>query len=90
MPNIYLILLPLALKCIVVKKYIQCSFHAVHVNYNNEPRLANLSSRELVALLNLSSWCLVMVERLFFAVPRGCQRFVIVVFPDHTHYFRLC
>ena len=27
--------------------------------------------RELVALLNLSSWCLVMVERLFLAVPRG-------------------
>ena len=28
-----------------------------------------------------------MVERLFLAVPRGCLRFVIVVFPDHTHYF---
>ena len=41
--------------------------------------------RELVALLNLSSWCLVMVERLFLAVSRGCLRFVIVVFPDHTH-----
>ena len=41
--------------------------------------------RELVALLNLSSWCLVMVERLFLAVPRGCLQFVIVVFPDHTH-----
>ena len=41
--------------------------------------------RELIALLNLSSWCLVMVERLFLAVPRGCLRFVIVVFPDHTH-----
>ena len=39
----------------------------------------------LVALLNLSSWCLVMVERLFLAIPRGCLRFVIVVFPDHTH-----
>ena len=41
--------------------------------------------RELVALLNLSFWCLVMVERLFLAVPRGCLQFVIVVFPDHTH-----
>ena len=29
----------------------------------------------LFALLNLSSWCIVMVEGLF----------VIVVFPDHTH-----
>ena len=41
--------------------------------------------RELIALLNLSSLCLVMVERLFLAVPRGCLQFVIVVFPDHTH-----
>ena len=44
-----------------------------------------MGKRELVALLNLSSWCLVMVERLFLAVPRGCLWFVIVVFPDHTH-----
>ena len=44
-----------------------------------------LGKRELIALLNLSSWCLVMVERLFLAVPRGCLQFVIVVFPDHTH-----
>ena len=43
-----------------------------------------MGKRELVALLNLSSWCLVMVERLFLAVPWGCLRFVIVVFPDHT------
>ena len=41
--------------------------------------------RELIALLNLSSWCIVMVEQLFLAVPRGCLQFVIVVFPDHTH-----
>ena len=40
---------------------------------------------ELVALLNLSSWCLVVVGRLFLAVPRGYLQFVIVVFPDHTH-----
>ena len=44
-----------------------------------------LGKRELIALLNLSSWCLVMVERLFLAVPRGCLQFVIVVFPDLTH-----
>ena len=44
-----------------------------------------MGKRERVALLNLSSWCLVMVERLFLAVPRGCLRFVIVLFPDHTH-----
>ena len=44
-----------------------------------------MGKRELIALLNLSSWCLVMVERLFLAVPRGCLQFVIVVLPDHTH-----
>ena len=44
-----------------------------------------MGKRELVALLNLSSWCLVMVERLFLAVLWGCLRFMIVVFPDHTH-----
>ena len=44
-----------------------------------------MGKRELVALLNLSSWSLVMIERLFLAMPRGCLRFVIVVFPDHTH-----
>ena len=44
-----------------------------------------MGKRELIALLNLSSWCLVMVELLFLAVPRGCLQFVIVVFPDHTH-----
>ena len=37
------------------------------------------------ALLNLSSWCLMMVERLLLQVPQGCLQFVIVVFPDHTH-----
>ena len=40
--------------------------------------------RELVALLSLSSWCLVMVVWLFLAVPWVCLRFVIVVFSDHT------
>ena len=44
-----------------------------------------MGKRELIALLNLSSWCLVMVERLFLTVPLGCLKFVIVVFPDHTH-----
>ena len=44
-----------------------------------------MGKRELVALLNLSSWCLVTVEWLFLAVPWGCLRFVIVEFPDYTH-----
>ena len=44
-----------------------------------------VGKRELVALLNLSPWFLVKVKRFFLAVPWGCLRFVIVVFPDHTH-----
>ena len=44
-----------------------------------------MGKRDLIALLNLSSWCLVMVERLFLAVPWGFLQFVIVVFPDDTH-----
>ena len=48
-----------------------------------------MGKRELVALLYLSSWCLVKVERLFLAVPWRCLRFVIVVFPDHTHLLLL-
>ena len=43
-----------------------------------------MGKREFVALLNLSLWFHVMVERLFLTVPRGCLRFVIVVFSDHT------
>ena len=44
-----------------------------------------MGKSELVALLNLSSWCLVLVEWLFLAVPWDCLRFVIVVFHDYTH-----
>ena len=52
---------------------------------NSSIAIILMGKRELLALLNLSSWCLVMVERFFLVVPRGCLRFVIVVFPDHTH-----
>ena len=58
-----------------------CTFLYVHSSI----AIILMGKRELIALLNLSSWCLVMVERLFLAVPRGCLQFVIVVFPDHTH-----
>ena len=56
-----------------------------------ENYLILMGKRELIALLNLSSWCLVMVERLSLALPRGCLQFVIVVFPDHSHLlFLIC
>ena len=44
-----------------------------------------MGKRELVALLSLSSWCLVIVVWLFLAVPWVGLQFVIVVFPDDTH-----
>ena len=43
-----------------------------------------MGKRELVALLSLSSWCLVSVAWLFLAMSWVCLQFVIVVFPDHT------
>ena len=42
-----------------------------------------MGKRELVALLSLSSWCLMIVVWLFLAVPWVCLHFVMVVLPDH-------
>ena len=64
-----------------------CSmFCCTLLNVNSSIAIILMGKRELVALLNLSTWCLVMVERLFLAVQQGCLQFVIVVFPDHTHF----
>ena len=48
-----------------------------------------MGKRELIALLSVSSWCLMIVVWLFLAVPWVCVQFVISVFPDHTHYVLL-
>ena len=62
-----------------------CSMYCCTLLYvHSSIAIILMGKRELIALLNLSSWCLVMVERLFLAVPRGSLQFVIVVFPDHT------
>ena len=47
-----------------------------------------MGKRELVDLLWLSSLCLLIVVWLFFTVPWVYLQFVIVVFPDHTHFFQ--
>ena len=44
-----------------------------------------MGEKELVALLCLSSWCLVIIVWPFLTMPRVCLQFVIVLFPDHTH-----
>ena len=46
-----------------------------------------MGKRELVALLRLYFWCLVIVVWLFLPVPWVCLHFVLMVFPDDTHYF---
>ena len=58
-----------------------CTLLYVHSSF----AIILMGKRKLVALLSLSSWCLVMVVWLFLAVPWVCLRFVIVVFPDHSH-----
>ena len=60
-----------------------CTLLYVHSSF----AIILMGKRELVALLSLSSWCLVMVVWLFLAVPLVCLRCVIVVFPDHITYF---
>ena len=65
--------------------YMTFSFVFVTFPYGVLPFYFDILSKQYFALLNLSSWCLVMAERLFLAVPRGSLQFVIVVFPDHTH-----
>ena len=75
-----LLLLPLWESVIVL-----CFVTFVVRNFSSSIAIILMGKRELVALLSLSSWCLVMVERLFLAVSLGCLRFVIMIVPDHTH-----
>ena len=58
-----------------------CMLRYVHSSF----AIISMGKRELVALLSLSSRCLVIVVWLFLAVPWVCLQFVIMVFPDHTH-----
>ena len=76
-----LLLLPLRESVFVLCSMFCCTLLYVHSNIV----IILMGKRKLVALLNLSPWCLVMVEWLFLTVPWGCLQFVIVVFPDHTH-----
>ena len=64
-----------------------CSiFCCTLINVHSSFAIFLIVKKELVALLGLSSWCLVIVVWLFLAVPWFvCSLFVIVVFPDHTH-----
>ena len=61
-----------------------CTLLYVHSSF----AIILLGKTELVAFLKLSSRCLLMVVWL----PWVCPRFVIVVFPDHSHllFFIFC
>ena len=58
-----------------------CALIYVHFSF----AIILMGKRELVALLSLSSWCLVIVVWLFLEVPWVCLQFVNVVYPDNTH-----
>ena len=74
-----LIVIPIAGFC-------NCSTFCCTLLYiNSSFSIILMGKRELVALLG--SWCLVIVVWLFLTVPWVCLHFVIVVFPDHIHYF---
>ena len=63
-----------------------CSLFCCTLLYDHSSFASILMGKtELVALLSLSSWCLVMVVWLILVVPWICLQFVIAVFPDHTH-----
>ena len=59
-----------ALKKWCVTKVAHCMFCCTLLYVHSSIAIILMGKRELVALLNLSSWCLAMVERLFLAVPR--------------------
>ena len=74
-------LLPLWESVIVLCFYMILYFHSSFA-------IILMGKKELVALLSLSSWYLVIVVRLFLAVLCVCLHFVIVIFPDLTHFLQ--
>ena len=69
-----------------------CVFHAVlsvHCSLvHSSFAIILMGKRELVALLSLSSWCLMIALRLFLAVSSVCLQFVIVLFHTHLLFLR--
>ena len=60
-----------------------CTLNYVHSSF----AIILMGKREHLALFSLSSWYLVIVAWLFFAMPWVCLQFVIVVFSDRSHFF---
>ena len=70
--------------------FCNCSmFCSVLLYVHSSFEIILMGKKELVALFCLSSWCLVIIVWFFLVTPRVCLQFVIMIFPDHTHYFCL-
>ena len=70
----------------VIERVCNCSMFCCTLLYvGSSFAIILIGKKQLVALLSLSSWCLMIVVWLFLAVSRVGLQFVIVVFPDHTH-----
>ena len=73
--------------CFVVR-YFMSILVCNHLDWEERERERERErGRELVALLNLSSWCFVIAVWLILEEPWVCLQFEIVIFPDHTHYY---
>ena len=71
-------------ECNTVYRFLKCcTLLYIHSSF----AIILKGKRELVALLSLSPWCLVIDVWPFLAVQWVCLLFVIVVFPDHIHFF---
>ena len=70
-----------------IEGFCNCSMFCCALLYAHSSFAIILTGRrELVALLYLSSWCPVIVVSFFLVMSHVCLQFVIVVFPDHTHF----
>ena len=69
--------------------FCNCSVYCCALLYvHSSIAIILMGKRELVALLCLSSWCLLIVVWFFLTMPWTCLQFVIVVFPiaaDRKH-----
>ena len=69
-----------------IVEFFNCSrFCSALLCFHSSFAIISIGKRELVALLCLSSWCLVIVLWLLLTRPWVCLQFVIVVFPVHSH-----
>ena len=80
---------PLEIAALATSRSVFVLFCCTLVYVHSSFAIFLMGKRELVALFSLSSSCLVIVVWLFLAVSWFCLQFVIVVLPDHTHYFGL-